>query len=209
MSNHFNRVPVQLKAFIVKTMPVPLEEADELINDFIDYYRYESLYSYLFEDESKVREKVSEFLKEDGKIIRPGSFYVYCDGVNNSTLFVSDERGVCMLVGVPTNILPKNKETVVALAVSKSMLRIKNPPHYLKEVTDFWIKGFFEENEGLVNKNIIISGFWEYNPETKEITFPENQYIEIGKDYNLLITYERDEFPQEILWLKKHSLGIF
>ncbi|MFK8297342.1 hypothetical protein ACI76O_05360 [Capnocytophaga cynodegmi] len=197
-----------LKTFIVRTMPIPLDEANELITDFIRDNRNVEEYAHLFEDEHNINKNVTEFLKDEGKIVRPCSFYIYSDGIRNSSLFVADEKGMCLLVGDTKNILPQNVEMVTALAVSNSVLRIENPPHHLGEVTDFSIKGYVEENQGLIKKNILISGFWEYNKQTNEIMFPENQYIESGKIYNLLITYERDEFPQEFLWLRKFSLGI-
>ncbi|CEN34873.1 hypothetical protein [Capnocytophaga cynodegmi] len=198
----------QLKTFVVRTMPIPLEGAKGLITDFIRDNRNVTEYAHLFENENKINQKVTEFLKDEGKIVRPCSFYVYSDGIRNSSLFVADEKGTCRLVGDTKNILPQNVEMVTALAVSKSVLRIENPPRHLGEVTDFSIKGYIDENQSIVKKNILISGFWEYNKQTNEIMFPENQYIESGKIYNILITYERDEFPQEFLWLRKFSLGI-
>lgn len=198
----------ELKTFVVAQMPVPLKKANELITKFISDNRNIAEYAHLFENEGEINQKVTEFLKDEGKIVRPCSFYVYCDGVRNPSLFVSDEKGNCLLVGDSRNILPSNVENVSAIAVSKSTLRIENPPYHLEEIINFSIKGYFSENQGLIKKNILISGFWEYNKQTNEIIFPENQYIESGKTYSLLITYERSEFPQDFLWLREFSFRI-
>lgn len=64
-----------LKVFVVNSMPLRDYEATTLINDFINTNRNKSEYSHLFENESKMKEKVIDFLKDDGKIVRPCSMY--------------------------------------------------------------------------------------------------------------------------------------
>lgn len=197
----------QLKTFVTNTMPLPLNKADGLIADFIRNNRNAAEYAHLFENESVTAQKVTDFLKDEGKIVRPCSFYVYSDGLKNASIFVADESGVCRLVGNTDNILPSKKERMSAVAVSKSAFRLENPPAYLGEVADFSVKGYFVGEGSFVKQNIVVSGYWTYNNDTKEITFPENPYIEVGKLYTLDVSFEWNEFPRQFLWLNDFVLN--
>ncbi|MDO5106493.1 hypothetical protein [Capnocytophaga sp.] len=197
----------QLKTFVTNTMPLPEHKADELIADFIRYNRNVAEYTHLFENENDTIQKVSDFLKDEGKILRPCSFYVYSDGLKNASIFVADEVGECRLVGNTDNILPSKKEKISAIAISKSAFRLENPPAYLGEITDFSVKGYFLGEGSFVKQNIVVSGYWAYSNDTKEITFPENPYIEVGKVYTLDVSFDWNEFPRQFLWLNDFVLN--
>ncbi|GET46902.1 hypothetical protein [Capnocytophaga felis] len=189
-----------LKVFIVYDLPLIGREAFDYVNQFIEENKDNPMFYHLFEDESEKYSRVSQHLQETGKISRPCSLYVYDSISKNPSILVSDEKGVCKLIGSTENLLRHNfdflnptvRSMTHAIAESKSSLRFRNNGHGdlgIDKILSVNIIGYYDESRNFINKHIIPQGYWQYDKATGLFTFPENQYVEVGKEYNVVFEY--------------------
>ncbi|MFK8269909.1 hypothetical protein [Capnocytophaga stomatis] len=189
-----------LKVFIVYDLPLIGIEAFDYVNQFIEENKNNPMFYHLFEDESKKHSRVSQHLQETGKISRPCSLYVYDSRSKNPSLLVSDEKGKCKVIGSVENLLPHNfdflnptvRSMTQAIAESKYSLRFRNNGHGdlgIDNILSINIIGHYDESRNFINKHILFQGYWQYDKEAKLLTFPENQYIEVGKEYDVVFEY--------------------